>query len=271
MKDFAVMIRREFWEHRSLWLAPLVTLGLMLLLALIATMTPGGHIQLGGGPRAAVELTGNASLVGMAGIAAPAMIVMLIVMAVYLLDCLYAERKDRSILFWKSLPVSDLKTVLSKLAAGWVLVPLWTLLLVWITFPVILALAHLKGGPVAEVASQVAAFAKEDSVAEAMGWMLSAWVLNLLWLAPVAVWLLLCSVWARRTPYLFAVLIPLGLMLIERTLFRSDYVADFLGHRLSPIAELWQGWSRPGLWLGLVAAALMVAVVVRLRRYRDDT
>src|SRR5438093_2716605 len=42
----------------------------------------------------------------------------------YCLDALHGERRDRSILFWKSLPVSDLTTVLSKATIPLVVLPL---------------------------------------------------------------------------------------------------------------------------------------------------
>src|SRR5206468_10746510 len=48
----------------------------------------------------------------------------LIVGIFYCLDALYGERRDRSILFWKSLPVSDVMAVLSKLAIPIVILPL---------------------------------------------------------------------------------------------------------------------------------------------------
>jgi len=120
-----VLIRRELWEHRALWIAPLVVAALMVCGAVVASLkyhlTHGdmsGEDRPGGMAMFAV-MQGAASM--------PLSVVSLIVVGFYLLDCLYAERKDRSILFWKSLPVSDDKTVVSKLLVALLVVPLGVL------------------------------------------------------------------------------------------------------------------------------------------------
>src|SRR5437867_8784109 len=51
----------------------------------------------------------------------------------YCLDSLHGERRDRSILFWKSLPVSDLTTLLSKVTIPLAVLPLVTFAIVVVT------------------------------------------------------------------------------------------------------------------------------------------
>jgi ABC-2 type transport system permease protein len=122
LKTMVVLIRRELWEHRALWVTPLIVGGLLVLTALpihIGSLPYGAH-----GESLATARNHVAMFTLMLwGQAVPQYLVMVIVLSFYLLDCLYAERKDRSILFWKSLPVSDADTVISKLLVGVVLVP----------------------------------------------------------------------------------------------------------------------------------------------------
>jgi len=110
------LIRREFWENRAIWLIPAVFGGLLTIAALfgrvdIPTLSPGDHSH-------------EASGIFLVAIGVMFYLVMSLYTAWYLLDCLYTDRKDRSILFWKSLPISDAKTVLSKLLVGMLLIPL---------------------------------------------------------------------------------------------------------------------------------------------------
>jgi ABC-2 type transport system permease protein len=123
----------------------------------------------------------------------------------------------------------------------------------------------------------------------AMPQLAGLWLITLLWYAPVATYLMLASVLAKRAPLMYAVLPPAVLILCEGLWLDSKHVLMFLGERLVPWARF--DWSAevsrgtfmgPGgnwsaqlqsleLWLGLAAAAGMVYIVIRLRRYRDDT
>ena len=102
MNTYLWLVRREFWENRAIWLIP-AALGALLILAALF----GGYQVVG-----AVDLTTVRSVVmagaldGMLMIVATFFVVMAIYSSWYLLDCLFADRKDRSILFWKSMPVS---------------------------------------------------------------------------------------------------------------------------------------------------------------------
>ena len=117
------LVRREFWEHRALWVAPAVVAALMVLGALFASVKyRAPHADLSGDQGPWNGMTLFAVMQGF--VSSPLSLVTSIVLLFYLLDCLYAERKDRSILFFKSLPVSDGLTVLSKLLVALVIAPL---------------------------------------------------------------------------------------------------------------------------------------------------
>src|SRR5450631_4114239 len=110
------LVRREFWENRAIWMIPAVIGGFMLLAALF------GNVE-----HMAVPAEFPAPAVGqlfLVAVGATFFAVMSIYATWYLLDCLYADRKDRSVLFWKSLPISDATTVLAKLFTGLIAIPL---------------------------------------------------------------------------------------------------------------------------------------------------
>ena len=129
---FTWLLKREYWENRGgFWLAPLVTAAIFLGLQALGLVTAEifksrfeGDIQIGVplnklteqlGERE-LEMLGHGLNMSMASYSTIIQIVLFFVIFFYLLGSLYDERKDRSILFWKSLPVSDSETVISKVA-----------------------------------------------------------------------------------------------------------------------------------------------------------
>jgi ABC-2 type transport system permease protein len=287
------LVRREFWEHRALWLAPLVLAGLLALVATIGRV----HIDLDDAPR----LGGRPQQVALTTIiqfvlAMPLYIVVLFVGSYYLLDCLYAERKDRSILFWKSLPVSDGMTVCAKLLVGLVLLPFGVFalaLLAQLFFAAILSARVALGSLPPVLAFSGYEWLRTEAV------MLLMTLLAVLWFAPIAGYLLLISAWVRRAPILWATL-PLVLgPVLEWVAFGTHYVLDFIDYRvngiwgilglhhaipniisrraLHPVGTALETLDFRGalgaldLWLGLAATAALVYAAIRIRRYRDDT
>ena len=204
----------------------------------------------------------------------------------YCLDALYGERRDRSILFWKSLPVSDLTTVLSKAAIPLVVLPLFTSALVLATQLVMLLLHSValraSGAGAALLWSDLPLF--QMSLIQPYGLIVHA-----LWHAPFYGWLLLVSAWARRAPFLWAVLPPLAIGGVEKIAFGTSHFGALLRHRVmgafseaftvdaqrtglvTSLTQLDPGrfLISPGLWGGLLFAAAFLAAAVRLRRYRE--
>src|SRR5512138_2283284 len=115
-------VRRELWENRSIYVAPLVTATLVPLGLLISRFCP---VNPGSTPAAADPAKQQFALTTPYSYAAWLLILTAFIVGVfYCLDALHGERRDRSILFWKSLPVSDLTTVLSKAVIPMVILPL---------------------------------------------------------------------------------------------------------------------------------------------------
>jgi len=286
------LVRREFWEHRALWLAPLVVAALMAVVAVIGRV----HIDVDDAP----DLSSESQRVAIFSIiqwvlAMPLYIVTIFVGSFYLLDCLYAERKDRSILFWKSLPVSDGLTVCSKLLVGLVVVPFGVFaltLLSHLLFTAILGARVALGSlpPVFTWSSYE--WLRTEAV------MLLATSFAVLWWAPIAGYLLLVSAWVRRAPILWATL-PLVLgPVLEWVAFGTRYLLSFIDYRVNGIwgilgVEHLNIISKHGphhpvgtalgvldfrgaltsidLWLGLAVTAALVYAAIRIRRFRDDT
>jgi ABC-2 type transport system permease protein len=282
---YLILARREVWERRSLWLAPVALAGLLL------TAATFGALRFGNGVRISTDHPMPITAAPYAG----QWILLVTVVAIgifagvvawaYLLDCLYAERRDRSILFWKSLPVSDTETVLTKFVVALVLVPLFVLALALVLQPLLIGIAALR---VPTMRPHVL-----EMIGAGIGTvprLLGIGVFEFLWYAPVAAYVMLASVLARRAPFVYAVVPPLALVTAESLLSGTGYVAHFLQNRLMPwqtrgqlllehgpngMATLsrgtWHLLQDPQVWFGAIAAAAMLVVVIRLRRYRDDT
>ena len=200
----------------------------------------------------------------------------------YCLDALHGERRDRSILFWKSLPVSDLTTVLSKASIPLVILPL-------ITFAIVIAtqLIMLLLSSAAMLISGLSATTPAPSSLQQPLILLYGLVVIALWHAPIYGWLLLVSSWARRAVFLWAVLPVIAVSILERIAFSTSYIPRMIGRRLvgfrteafagnthdviDSLTQLTPGnfLSAPGLWIGLAVAAAFLAAAVRMRRYRE--
>jgi ABC-2 type transport system permease protein len=263
---FVALIRREFWEHRSLWIAPLAVAALLLLATLTGALFAPGHVHIGG--KLHID-TREATMMqmGIFGLAGQLLAIASLAITVYLLDCLYAERKDRSILFWKSLPVSDAHTVLAKVTVAMVIVPLGVFALALLVHPLIYGIAALG---VPQFSAMTGGWNMGDWLRGEVA-LLAALLATMLWYAPLASWAMLASVVARRSPMLIAALPVVFVAVCENIVLRTANVWRFLGHRFIPILDPVDALRRPELWLGLAVAAGMLYMVIRLRRYRDDT
>lgn len=287
---YLMLIRRELWEHRSLWIAPLIAAGLIIVSLVAGQFRIGEEaIQLNGrgfGAELHMDQVERGGAMALMGIFFFLDAIASLVILTYLLDCLFAERKDRSILFWKSLPVSDTETVLAKMAVATVVIPLLVLVIAVLLQPILAAITWLRF----EGLRPFVGTALVGGVGHAFGRLLVVWVFAVLWYLPVVTYLMLASVAAKRAPIMYAALPPFALFLAEKIMFGSgsNYVGRFVGERLMPWptrlqnlytegtggngdGHWWMLFSDAKLWLGLVVAAGMLYIIIRLRRFRDDT
>lgn len=272
-------VRRELWENRWLYIAPLIVAAVALF---------GFTIGIGRAP-----LTGAAGVAVarhlMAGACAFASLVLmltyLVVAVIYCLEALHGERRDRSILFWKSLPVSDLVTVIAKACFPLLVLPLITFAIIVVTQGVMLLIgsAVLLGRGVSP-APVWSVLALPQMWAAMLYHLISV---HALYYAPIYGWLLLVSAWARRAAFLWASLPVIAGLIIERLVFDTSVFARMLLSRLTggpaaipfpphgnmpmqapTLANIGAFLATPGLWFGLAVLAVFLAAAVRLRRYQ---
>jgi ABC-2 type transport system permease protein len=321
MKTFYWLVKREFWEHRGgfLW-APVVTGVVFLVLnvmAIIAAEVMGARhgVRFGGtdiqmmmqhadaGDLAQVGVATDVAMISSMGMIG---IVMGIVVLFYCLGSLYDDRRDRSILFWKSLPVSNIDTVLSKVASAAIVAPVIAVLvsiacglLQLMIFAIVLSFHGLNVWQLLMLSHPL----------RTVGVMLSNVPLYALWAMPAIGWLMFCSSGARSKPFLWAVAVPvmIGLLVswfgimglfdlsaswfwanvVQRALLSvfpgSNLVFDMhsglnMGNMdnndplsvLSPL-HTYGLLASPNLWVGVLAGAILIAGAVWFRRIRDDS
>ena len=219
VRPFYWSVRREIWENRSIYLGPLifagfVLLGLMFRLHDLPERRRAALLLDPAKAKAAIEMPYDAAI-GMLVVAA------FLIGAFYCLDALYGERRERSILFWKSLPVSDFTTVLSKIAIPLAVLPVICMVLslcVHLIWLLVSSIVLLIGG-----VSPATTFAHVPLFQLWIA-MIYSWLAVVLWHAPIYAWLLLVSSWARKAPFLWAVLPFVALGIFERVAFGSQYV-----------------------------------------------
>ena len=275
-RPFYWSVWRELWENRSTYIAPLIVAGIILFGSFVAA----AHLP--GRRRSALLLDPvrrRAAIETPYDIAAVMLIITAFIVGLfYCLDALHGERRDRSILFWKSLPVSDLTTVLSKAIVPLAVIPL-------VSFAVIVGtqFVMLLISTAALLPSGLAGTTWENfNLFQQSLILLYGLVAIALWHAPIYGWLLLVSGWARRATFLWAVLPFFAISILEKIAFNSSHFASMLKDRVvgfapeafafnmhaSPQLTPLRYLSTPGLWLGLIVAAAFVVAAVRLRRYR---
>ena len=315
---FKWLLRREYWENRGgfFWgpvIAGAIIVGLNLILAVIGSIAARRSMGSSGfvfdnadthEVGQALGAMGDGMLVGGVIVAC---IVLAFVVFFYALGCLYDDRRDRSILFWKSLPVSDSQMVLSKLAWALVLAPVLAVaigLLIGLALWLISALTITVNG----VPAAHAVFTQSHPL-RIIGGVLACLPVYMAWALPTIGWLMFCSAWARSKPFLWAVLVPVLACVVismttilpgvdiahDRVWYTLAYrgllsavpgawfptisgVVDTSGAINTPddlagainLARSWQAFASADLWIGAVVGIALIAAAIRLRRWRDE-
>lgn len=312
---FVWLLRREFWENRGgfLW-APVITGAIVAvlytLLAVIGSIAGrnqigGNHMVIDGGAERISEALGRfGDGVLLVGIGLTS-VVLAFVVFFYALGSLYDDRRDRSVLFWKSLPLSDRDTVLSKALWALVLAPLIALgvgIVLGLVLWVVSALTLTVNG----ISASTAVFTHSHPL-QVLGHVLAALPVYVLWALPTIGWLMFCSAWARAKPFLWAVLLPIlasvvlsmmgilpGLQVPHRAIWHvlayrgllsaipgtwltatsGSAAPAGLDHPDQVIAGLdyldsWHAFATWDLWIGVVVGIALIAAAVWLRRWRE--
>lgn len=300
MKPLLVLIGREWLEARTpyLWL-PLATLAILVGLTLLMLLVSGFgefSVQISADGQAPNyffinQWSDRDWIERMTSFrtytATPFYLLYLAAAAFVLLGALYDERRDRSVLFWKSMPVSDLVTVASKLLPALWLAPLVIVgcALAAQLFLLSVFSAHLAGS---ELGDPWLLWQNAGLVGGTVH-LLVGFLIQGFWILPVAGYLLLVSVAVSRQPLLWAVLLPIPLAIVEYVAFGTRLLADFISRHLEPAAlpnftgdgdrimPVIQSLGdqlallvHPDLWLGVIVGAGLVYGAAWLRRHKNE-
>ncbi len=318
-KKFNWLLRREFWEHKGgfFW-APMVV-------SLIMAVITAGSVAIGVTKGSAANISINGQMVtnladrftsdqkeaavqrftdGYMTTAIPLVFVLALTVFFYCLNALYDERKDRSVLFWKSLPVTDGATVLSKIAMALGLAPLMALF--FATILALLIVIFISLGAASMGVNIFGGVLSSSALYLAPLQIVAILPVYVLWALPTVGWLLMVGAWARSKPFLWAVGTPLlavGLIAWFNKMLAFGWNIDWLwkyivGRGLLSVTpgswfafshediemvsgekhlqmstlltQSWQQLTTPNLWIGVVVGAAMIYVAIRLRRWKDE-
>jgi len=298
------LIKRELWEHRSIYVTPaaisvIVTLGVLAMLMLASGFAKELDVAIFGAQNLAGDDERRVALTGFfVGTSWVFLVALMFLTVFYSLDCLYAERKDKSILFWRSMPATDAETVISKLLTAAIVIPAISAVGIWVTHLINMIVTSIwvsaKGGD--------AGVLIWGSLSIFDNWLaaLIVVVASGIWMSPFIAWFLFVSTWAKRMPLLMAFMPPIVLGLLEWIVFRSQYFFTTLGERgdMTPLfhhlslerffeEEQWRDggenisllehidlvgfFTSFGLWSGLVVCGILTTAAIYVRRYRDDS
>ncbi|MEZ7972944.1 MAG: hypothetical protein QMC00_06290 [Pseudomonadales bacterium] len=311
MNQLPVLIRREFWEHRNTFvILPAVTTGFFLLMMLLTLLVSGKaagdlnvdiKVDIQGDQDIAFfsdsmqadniyafalyQLEGRSAQeraryinAGLQALGGPLMGILWFVMFFYLLDSLYDERRDRSILFWKSMPVSDAMTVISKLVTG-----LWLLPLIYLLGVALLQIAAMTMLSIATLGTEISMWETVWGPASIFSnWLqyLGALLFYSLWALPFFGWLIAVSAYAKSVPLVWVIGVPLALTIIERVVADETLFADWMWDHIVPISFLDQEQSvTDNIWnlllslqmvSALMVGGVLIAIAIWLRGKADE-
>lgn len=304
MNQLPALLKREFIEHRNMLLyVPLaitaVLLGLQLIAAFVLQRGTGMNmtIDASDGHESREVLVGawfdqllvklqamtpseqaHAMDAAYIGASWPLLAILWFLVFFYLLGTLYDDRRDRSVLFWKSMPVSDAMTVGSKLMIALIVIPA---IYFAYTFAVQISFFVISALMVGDAPAQVAALVV-DPWRLAGRWfeLLGFHLVTVFWCAPFYAWVLLVSAWARSVPFVWALAIPVSLAAIDKLLVTGE-LGSFMVRHTAPvgwdeehvmtlgetIVSYGTSWEFP---VALVIAGVFVYLTIRIRGKTDE-
>ena len=304
INHYMALIKREFWEHRSIWVTPVAIASIIILGTLTALMFVGDfskelNLAFFSAQNIAGDIERKALLTGMFVGSSPLFLIGLAILVVfYSLDSLYAERKDKSILFWRSLPVTDAETVVSKLLTALILIPAFTIAAIIVTHIVNLIVVSLwvsmKGGDAGMLIwSSISLF---DNWVAAI---IAIYCMGI-WMSPFLGWFLFVSAYTKRAPLLMAFMPLVLIPLVEGIFLRSAHFAEAVWGR-SAMIPLFSGVDIEAIfdedrrhlnaemisllstidfgkfitsvdtWIGIIVCGLLTTAAIYVRRFRDES
>lgn len=279
INQFYALVKKEFLEHRNLFFGAPAVLAMLMLGVCILIASQLEQAQIAAGLEFLVMLFDGLSPFDMASyfmiLAIPFMMTLYVCCLIYLVNTLYQDRKEMSVFFWQSMPVSNLKTVLSKVVTVVVVAPLFYVAILFALYLIGMIWLAILG-----VVNDV------DMVG--VGWMFVAVIMSLvliylssviatLWLFPTVGWLMLFSAFARKTPFLWAIGVFILVGILEDFIFGTQYLGNWVQSRGTNPAQylIFNFQAVPDklfsydMFFGLVAGSILVAGAVYMRRFTD--
>jgi len=277
--QFTALLKREVLEHRNLFIGAPLVLGLLILVAAIWVATRLPQNQIAGGIEYIAGILDGLSPFDMAPffivLAVPFMVTLSVCCFIYLLNCLYQDRKEMSVLFWQSMPVSNLKTVLSKIVTVVVVAPLFYVAIVFCLYVIGMLWISLLG-----ITNDVDFVGLGSLFLASLISLLMIYasaVIFMLWLFPTVGWVLLFSAFARQTPILWAVGVFILVGFLEDFIFGSQYLANWADSRGSNLSQylicdmqtIAERLFNYDMFIGIVLGSILIAGAISMRRFTD--
>lgn len=301
-----ILLRRELWEHPAIYVTPLVIALIIAMLSItgqvaVSAFDQAVDIAILGATNIGEAQRASAITILMVSVSMIFILAMWVLTIFYSLDSLYAERKDKSILFWRSIPVTDAETVVSKLVTSILVIPLVTFIVIAATHIIVMIISSvwvsIRGADAAFLIWQAAPLVENWAA-------ILIFLLALpLWLSPFVGWFLLVSAFTKRSPLLVALLPIILLPMLEKILLGTRMFSDaiFVRSAKMPLLQgmdstgLWRDeqeaisalgesgvnlWSlvdftgfvsSPALWIGLAVCGLFTIASIYVRRFRGES
>ncbi|MFT6732977.1 MAG: ABC-2 type transport system permease protein [Polaribacter sp.] len=305
MNTLTILLKREYWEHKgAIFYTPAIMAAVFAGLMLIGSFSADEFVVTHNNEytfsdhlpklvdkfeelsereqKQGVQVALYGTLVFFCG-------VMLLISLFYCLGCLYDERKDRSILFWKSMPVSDTKTVLSKFATVCFLIPISYFVVItafqiyMMIFSTVLAWIGGSWGTMIWASSNLFGVMFNGLMALIMG---------MLWLSPFWAWLIFASSWAKKVAFMWAALPIIMLTIAEGWIFKTNYFIEMVAMRGAntfsimnsnlhftthkeifdiEVMRWYEVFGNSAFWIGLIVAGVFLAGAIYTRSVRNET
>jgi ABC-2 type transport system permease protein len=304
---FVWLVRRELWEARIVWIVPALLAAIVVVGAILSAFVSHG-IDVNGIDADQIAAMNGATggdkvdrIVGVAlgVIAGLFYFATVFTQFFYAIDTLYGDRRDRSVLFWKSMPITDAETVLSKLFVASVIMPVVAAAAALVVQVAVFAVASAKLAPLSMLQGHLWSV---SNWGEGLAFDVYVIYAGILWNVPVIAFSLLVSAWATRAPTAYAVFLPPAIGIAEYIVFRTSHLWHLMKFRtfgmFTQIDQIGasQGFgfltggdvidpsggprtvmhpllflATPEVWGGVLVGAALIGATIWLRRYRDET
>ena len=276
--QFGALLKREVIENRNLFISTPALLAVIYFVFSIWVVSFVPSAEIATGIEYLSVLFDGLSPLQMAPVfllpAVPFIVALYICAIIYLINSLYQDRKDASVLFWQSMPVSNLQTVISKVVTICAIAPVFYAAILFVLY--LLAVAMLVAlGLIYNVQVAGLGYMFMASVLSLLLIYLSA-ITTALWLLPSIGWLLLFSAFARKTPILWAVGVFILLGFIEDFVFGSQYLANWVESRSNPqqymffeFTDVVERLFSYDMLFGVVVGSILISGAISMRRFID--